>query len=121
MPNKNNAAERWTSVALRLGVWLSAGLMAIGLLIAAIWPASAVLITTNPSFSRLAMHLLSGSFDPVTLMFSGLAVLMFTPIIRVMTAIAGFTMERDWRFVFVSSLVLILLTGEIIYSILIKG
>ncbi len=45
---------------------------------------------------------------------------MCTPIIRVITAIAGFIAERDWRFIFVSCIVLVLLTGEIVYSLFIK-
>jgi uncharacterized membrane protein len=67
------------------------------------------------------MRMFSGSFDPVTLMFAGLVFLMFTPILRVITAVIGFGVERDWRFVFVSSIVLFLLSGEIVYSIFIKG
>jgi uncharacterized membrane protein len=46
---------------------------------------------------------------------------MFTPILRVITAVYGFAMERDWRFVVVSSVVFILLAGEIMYSIFLKG
>jgi uncharacterized membrane protein len=54
-------------------------------------------------------------------MFAGLVFLMFTPILRVITAVVGFGVERDWRFVFVSTVVLFLLAGEIVYSIFIKG
>jgi uncharacterized membrane protein len=69
----------------------------------------------------VAKHLFSSRFDPVILMFAGLLMLMFTPILRVITAVYGFAMERDWRFVVVSSVVFILLAGEIMYSILLKG
>ena len=55
------------------------------------------------------------------MMFAGLVFLMFTPILRVITAVIGFCAEHDWRFVFVSSIVLFLLVGEIVYSIFIKG
>jgi uncharacterized membrane protein len=114
-------AERWTSRVLQIGVWVSASLMIAGLLIAAIYPSTIVAFTTNPTLSNLVMRMLSGSFDPVTLMFAGLVFLMFTPILRVITAVVGFGVERDWRFVFFSSVVLILLAGEIVYSIFIKG
>ncbi|MGD1044565.1 MAG: DUF1634 domain-containing protein [Bacteroidota bacterium] len=117
----HHAAERWTSRILRLGVWISASLMIFGLLIATISPSSIVTLSTNPSLSNLVMRMLSGSFDPVTLMLAGLVFLMFTPILRVITAIFGFAMERDWRFVIVSSIVLLLLAGEIMYSIILKG
>jgi uncharacterized membrane protein len=114
-------AERWTSRVLRIGVWVSASLMIAGLFIAAIYPSTIVAFSSNPTLGNLVLRILSGSFDPVTLMFAGLVFLMFTPIFRVITAVVGFGVERDWWFVFVSSVVLLLLTGEIIYSIFIKG
>jgi uncharacterized membrane protein len=114
-------AERWTGRVLRIGVWVSASLMIAGLFIAAIYPSTIVAFSSNPTLGNLAMRMLSGSFDPVTLMFAGLVFLMFTPILRVITAVVGFGVERDWRFVFVSCVVLLLLAGEIVYSIFIKG
>jgi uncharacterized membrane protein len=111
-------AERWTGRVLRIGVWVSASLMIAGLLVGAIYPSTIVAFSSNPTLGDLLLRLLVGSFDPVTLMFAGL---VFTPILRVITAIVGFGVERDWRFVFVSAVVLLLLTGEIVYSIFIKG
>jgi uncharacterized membrane protein len=95
--------------------------MIAGLLIAAMYPSTIVVFSSNPTLGNLVMRMLSGSFDPVTLMFAGLVFLMFTPILRVITAVVGFGVERDWRFVFVSSVVLLLLACEIVYSIFIKG
>jgi uncharacterized membrane protein len=122
--NQNDAhhsVERWTSRVLRLGVWVSASLMIFGLLFAAISPAPVDPLSTNPSLDMVAEHLFSSRFDPVILMFAGLLMLIFTPILRVITAVYGFAMERDWRFVVVSSVVFILLAGEIMYSIFLKG
>jgi uncharacterized membrane protein len=122
MPNgTHHAAELWTSRILRLGVWVSASLMILGLLIAAIFPSSIVTLSTNPSFGILAERMFSTTFDPITLMFVGLVSLMFTPVLRVITAVFGFAVERDWRFVVVSSIVLLLLTAEILYSVFLKG
>ena len=119
--NVRHDAERWTGRVLRIGVWVSASFMIAGLLIAAMYPSTIVVFSSNPTLGNLVMRMLSGSFDPVTLMFAGLVFLMFTPILRVITAVVGFGVERDWRFVFVSSVVLLLLVGEIVYSIFIKG
>jgi uncharacterized membrane protein len=122
--NQNDAhhsVERWTSRVLRLGVWVSASLMIFGLLFAAISPAPVDPLSTNPSLDMVAEHLFSSRFDPVILMFAGLLMLIFTQILRVITAVYGFAMERDWRFVVVSSVVFILLAGEIMYSIFLKG
>ncbi len=119
--NTQHNVERWASFVLRFGVWSSASLMILGLLIAAIWPSSIVTITTNPSLSDLVVQIFSRPFDPVTLMFAGLVLLMFTPVLRVITALLGFAVERDFWFVFVSFIVLLMLTGEILYSIFLKG
>jgi len=114
-------AERWTSRILRVGVWISASFMILGLFLTTIFPSSVVPFPTNPSLGILAERIFSASFDPITLMFSGLVMLMFTPILRVITAVFGFAMERDWRFVFVSSLVFLMLACEIMYSLFLKG
>lgn len=95
--------------------------MIFGLLLATISPSLIVPLSTNPSLSNLAEQMFSNTFDPVTVMFAGLVLLMFTPILRVITAVFGFAVERDWRFVFVSSIVLLMLIGEIVYSIFLKG
>jgi len=95
--------------------------MITGVLIGKIIPSTMIEYSSNPTLGGLAMRMLSGSFDPVTMMFAGLVFLMFTPVFRVITALIGFGVERDWRFVAVSAVVLILLTGEIVYSMFIKG
>jgi uncharacterized membrane protein len=95
--------------------------MIAGLFLAAVFPSTIIVSSSNPTLGDLLWRLLDGSFDPATLMFAGLVFLMLTPVLRVVTAIFGFLMERDWRFVFVSCVVLLLLTCEIVYSIFIKG
>jgi uncharacterized membrane protein len=117
----NSRTERWTGRVLRLGVWVSASLMISGLFIAAIHPSSIVPFSGNPTFHELLIRLFSDSFEPVTLMFAGLVMLMLTPLLRVVTALIGFARERDWRFVLVACGVLLLLMGEIAYSLYIKG
>ena len=119
--NAQHNAERWISRVLRLGVWVSACLMIIGLLLATISPSAVVPLSTNPSLGNLAERMFSTTVDPVTLMFAGLVMLMLTPVLRVMTAIFGFAVERDWRFVVVSSIVMLMLAGEIMYSVFLKG
>lgn len=113
--------EKWSGHVLRVGLWVSGGLMIAGLIIASLFPSNVNVITENPSLGKLFYEMFSDSLNPVVLMFAGLVLLMFTPILRVVTAIVGFAVERDWKFVFVSLIVFILLIGEIIYSIMIKG
>jgi uncharacterized membrane protein len=118
--NMQNRVECWTSRVLRFGLWISTSLMIAGLLIAASYPSTIIIFSKNPTLCDLLMRILSGSFDPITMLFAGLVFLMFTPILRVITAIVGFAIEQDWRFVVVSSVVLLLLIDEIVYSIFIK-
>ncbi len=112
--------EHITGRVLKFGVWASAGLIIIGLIMAVIFPTSVIAFQANPTLTGLLMRILSGHIDPLTLMFAGLVLLMFTPILRVITAVVGFVMEKNWTFVLVSSIVFIMLLGEIIYSLNIK-
>ena len=117
---KKYDAEWLTAHVLRIGVWTSAVFMIIGLIIAAFRPQSVIEFSANPSLGDLTERIFSRRFDPVTLMFAGLVLLMFTPIMRIVAAIFGFSFKKEWRFVIVSSVVLIMLIGEIIYSISVK-
>jgi uncharacterized membrane protein len=121
--SKTNAqsTERRSGRVLRFGVWVSAGFMIAGLFLAAVFPSTIIVSSSNPTLGDLFWRLFGGSYDPATLMFAGLVFLMLTPVLRVITAIFGFLMEHDWRFVFVSCVVLVLLAGEIVYSIFLKG
>ena len=65
--NTQHNTERWTSRVLRLGVWVSASLMILGLFLASMYPPSILSLSTNPSLGNLAERLLSATFDPVTL------------------------------------------------------
>lgn len=113
--------EHWTSRVLRLGVWISAGCMICGLVLAALFPSSMLVFASSPSLQELLARCLSGTVDPSLCMYAGLVVLMCTPIVRVVTALIGFGVERDWRFVLVSAVVFLMLMGEIVYSIFLKG
>jgi uncharacterized membrane protein len=114
--SNEHIVERWTSRVLRGGVWLSASLIAIGLFLTLFNSASGG-IGENPTFAEIAHSLISGQLDGEMLMFAGLVTLMLTPIVRVATALAGFWVERDFRFVFTSGVVLLFLVGELIYSL----
>jgi uncharacterized membrane protein len=109
--------ERWISWTLRIGVWGSAALMALGLTLA--WGSSATLRlpSENPSPVDVLRSLLSGSLDPVTLMFAGLLFLMLTPFLRVLTAAVGFAAEKDRTFVIIALVVFAMLLGELIFSL----
>jgi uncharacterized membrane protein len=112
-----HTVERWTSLSLKLGVWMSGGLMVIGLISAALQSFVISMPKDNPTLAALLRNVVSGSFDPVTTMFLGLVLLMLTPFLRVLTALVGFAAEKDWKFVIVSLVVLLMLIGELVYSL----
>ena len=113
----HSKVERWTSIALRVGVWSSATLMVAGLLMVWVSGSTPSLASENLSPGDLLRKLFSSSVDGVTLIFSGLLVLMLTHFLRVLTAAVGFLAERDFKFVFISLAVLSMLLGELFFSL----
>jgi uncharacterized membrane protein len=91
--------------------------MIIGLVLAWLSGNSLGMPKENPTPSEVFHGLLSGSFDPVTLIFAGLLLLMLTPFVRVLTAAVGFAAERDRTFVIVALVVFIMLLGELVFSL----
>ncbi len=116
-PKIEHLVERWVGRVLRLGVWGSAGLMIAGLLLAWFSTGSIQPPSENPSPSEVLRNLFAGSFDPVTLIFAGLLLLMLTPFIRVLTAAVGFAAEKDKPFVAVAMVVFTMLLGELVFSL----
>jgi uncharacterized membrane protein len=109
--------ERWIGWALRIGVWWSATLMALGLTLAWFSSGTLRLPSENPRPADVLHSLLSGSLDPVMLMFAGLLFLMLTPFLRVLTAAVGFAVEKDRTFVVVALVVFAMLLAELVFSL----
>ncbi len=109
--------EHWVGIVLRAGVWSSATLMIAGLLLAWFSAGSLRMPNENPHPAEVFHNLLSGSFDPPTLIFAGLLVLMLTPFLRVLTSAIGFAVEKDTRFLFVALVVFAMLLGELLFSL----
>ncbi len=116
-PVTDATVEHWSSQVLRYGVWGSAALMIVGLVLSGLQSFTLPAPEQNPSLGELAHRVWSLTADPIILMYLGLVLLMFTPIIRVIAAIAGFAAERDRRFAWVGTIVLVMLIGEIVYSV----
>lgn len=117
LPAARHFVERWVGIALRAGVWSSATLMIAGLLITWLSAGSLPMPDENPHPAEVLRNLLSGSLDPITLIFAGLLLLMLTPFLRVLTAAIGFAAEKDTRFVFVALVVFSMLLGELVLSL----
>lgn len=115
--------QRLMGRVLRVGVALSSFLMALGLLIGALQATPIPMPNRNPTLGELLSQILSGQLfsmtgsSAITLMFTGLVVLMLTPFIRVATALVIFWKEHDRRFTNIALVVLLMLMGQVVYSL----
>jgi uncharacterized membrane protein len=112
--------EHKASVVLRAGIWSSGILMALGLLLALLQGVGVGASEGNTTISQILRFAIADPVHPLTILYAGLLVLMFTPILRVIAALVGFAEEGDRRFVAVSAVVFVLLLCEIGYSFFLK-
>lgn len=114
--------ERWIAATLRIGIWISAALMTVGLILSFLLGPTPI-PDRNPSLSELLSLLFSDELLHPTartsflLMYGGLVCLMLTPFVRVLTAAVAFAIERDRRYVAISLTVFAMLVGQLIYSL----
>lgn len=113
--------ELWIARILAAGVWISAILLISGLLLTALAGPTGPPVH-NPTLHELLIELSSGDFfagrvsTGITIIYFGLIALILTPFFRVLTAGLTFAVERDWRYVIVSTLILFALVGELVFT-----
>jgi uncharacterized membrane protein len=103
---------------LLAGMFISSALFALGLALALIHPQHYPL---GADWVRSHYHLgivLQGlkSFDPFTLMMVATALLILTPVLRVIISIFAFMVDRDWKYVVVTSIVFVVIVASVILS-----
>lgn len=105
-------AELVISYVLRGGVLVSAAIILAGVI--AFYrdylttPERAPSVTAFPhTLPDVAAGLAHG--DPLAIIALGLLVLLITPVVRVAVSIIAFALERDWRYVAITALVLLIL------------
>jgi uncharacterized membrane protein len=107
------AVERLVSLVLRTGVTLSATIICAGLclLLARGVFSDRMRIDAAVAYPRSLGALFSGllALDPASVISLGLLALIATPFARVAVSIVAFAVERDWRYVAVTALVLAIL------------
>ncbi|GJQ21591.1 MAG: membrane protein [Bacteroidia bacterium] len=116
MNEQNRQAERWISFTLRIGVLTSALLLGTGLVVEFLRPHAANEVTDPLEILRAV---LSREETPpgMILLSAGLLILMFTPVVRVMTALGTFMLEKDRAFSFVAIIVLVMFILELLISL----
>ncbi len=105
--------ELMVSIVLRTGVIVSAGVIVVGLILLAFNGLAGMTggIATAMNFPHTFGAVLSGvvKLDPVSVITLGLLLMIITPVTRVAVSIIAFAMERDWRYVGITTVVLIVL------------
>ncbi len=98
------------------GVILSAAIIIFGLILMAFQPnkfAPETLLRFPQSFAEVGRGVLA--LNPQSVIALGLLLLIATPIMRVAVSIVAFAVERDWRFVVLTALVLGILLFSVFY------
>jgi uncharacterized membrane protein len=104
-------AELIISGVLRGGVLLSAGLIALGVILYYVHYFADGGHAGAPEIPRTLGAVARGlrALDPVSVIALGLLVLLATPVVRVAVSIVAFALERDRTYVIITSLVLLIL------------
>jgi uncharacterized membrane protein len=114
-PFTDTMMERLVSCTLRIGVYASSIFMLAGFITSLFHPETLSTAVDHLSLTRLITLLQpdQGFFtrivDSFLLFYLGILLLMLTPILRVVMAITSFCLERDVRFVVVSTAVLFII------------
>jgi uncharacterized membrane protein YfcA/uncharacterized membrane protein len=111
--DKTNTIIGWI---LQGGVILSAAIIIFGLILMAFQPnkfAPETLLRFPQSFAEVGRGVLA--LNPQSVIALGLLLLIATPIMRVAVSIVAFAVERDWRFVVLTALVLGILLFSVFY------
>jgi uncharacterized membrane protein len=103
--------ELMISNVLRGGVLLSAAIILVGVVMFYVQSSAAghapTVLRVPRTLSDVGTGL--GHGDPVAIIALGLLILLATPVIRVAVSILAFVVERDWRYVVITSIVLFIL------------
>ncbi|OPY34174.1 MAG: hypothetical protein A4E32_00445 [Methanomassiliicoccales archaeon PtaU1.Bin124] len=88
------------SLVLRLGMWLSLGIMIVGLVWYAVDPVPSEVIPVEKVLDQLFHG------NPIAMLELGILVLIATPFLRLLTALAAFVYSKQYKFVLVSLVVI---------------
>ena len=110
-PQRDYQMDRIISFVMRGGVLLSAGLLILGALlyfVRVLWGGAPANPLEFPRSLGDVFHGI-GHGDPLAILALGLIVLLLTPVARVLISIFAFARERDWLYVAITTLVLLIL------------
>lgn len=107
-------AEVVISAVLRGGVLLSAAIIAAGVALFYFRSAQSANGLADRPFPHSLALVVSGLLqgNPIAIIALGLLLLLATPVVRVAVSIFAFALERDWRYVAITTLVLAILLAS---------
>jgi uncharacterized membrane protein len=105
----DHGTEQAVGLVLAVGVYGSVGLMVIGALLAALQPPPTQALN-GPG--AILTGLLQGR--GLALVQLGIALLIATPVLRVVASVVSFARRRDWAFVLITLTVLTLLACSVL-------
>ncbi len=111
---KEDIVHRYISSILKLGTYLSGSILIFGFILLIFSPSKTS--ATLFSFSELSSELFK--LNPYAFINLGVLILIFTPVSRVIVAIISFFLEKDKKYIWISSGVLLILIGSMILSVL---
>jgi uncharacterized membrane protein len=124
MSGRSVALQTGISWILRIGVMLSVLFDAVGILLNYAQTGSDSLDLTNNAwkvsggnffdFALSAARSLFGGLTPLVLVSLGVVTLMFTPYVRVIAAVVYYSVEKDWKYVAITSFVLVVITAGLL-------
>jgi uncharacterized membrane protein len=105
--------------SLVIGMAISTGLFAIGVLLA-LFRTHGAALRIDPLRANPPGEFFSGllALDPVAIMCLGTVAMILTPIARVIASIVAFAVDRDYRFVAITSFVLVAIVGTVALGLL---
>ena len=113
--------EHIVSRTLMAGITASGTLMVIGFVLYAAQPSWYDAAIPEVSFEWLfRLFAESGAaalLDPYLYLYAGIFVLMLTPILRLLITGWTFFVERDWRYVAITTVVLVVIGISIVFSV----
>ena len=116
MPQRSIGIEGQNAIAavLRYGSIVSALVMAAGVSLAFL---QGVAMGGTAKLSSGALLMKALELDPLGITQLGMLLLLLTPVFRVVVAIAAFGFERDFKYVLISSGVLLVVLGSITFAL----
>lgn len=112
--NKENRLNNWVSLSLKICIWISLGLVIIGIAVAGLDNQKS--IETLVPLDQLAQAIIQ--FNAAAIITLAILILLFTPVLQIMLAMVVLLREKDRIYSGICLLLLCVLAISIIVSLI---